>query len=103
MGLTLNGQPIAVIQIVVWLLVALVCGAIAESILGYTHIGLLGSTGVGLIGALAGSWLASALHLPSLIVLSIAGVNVELVWALLGSILLVLIGSTFRYRRTRYY
>ncbi len=103
MGLTLNGQPIALIQIAVWIVVALICGAIAESMLGYTHIGLLGSTGVGLIGALAGSWIAAVLHLPPLITLSIANVNIEVVWALLGSIVLVLIGSSFRYRRRRYY
>ncbi len=103
MGLTLNGQSITLIQIVVWLLVAVVCGAVAEAILGYTHVGLLGSTGVGLIGALLGSWLASVAHLPPLLIVSIAGIDIELIWALVGSILLVLIGSTFRYRRSRNY
>jgi len=61
-----NGSVLSLTQIIVWLVIALICGAVAQALLGYSHIGLLSATALGLLGALVGTWLASALRLPSM-------------------------------------
>src|SRR5438128_1359517 len=43
------------------LIIAGVCGSLAQAIAGYTHGGCLVSIVLGLIGALLGTWLARAL------------------------------------------
>ncbi|GAC1386845.1 MAG: hypothetical protein NVS4B8_09890 [Herpetosiphon sp.] len=99
MGLSFNGHPIALVQVVVWVVVAIICGGIAEAILGYTHIGLVSSVGIGLVGALIGTWVAGALHLPPLLEISLAGVQIELVWSVLTAVLLIILVGSLRYRR----
>jgi uncharacterized membrane protein YeaQ/YmgE (transglycosylase-associated protein family) len=97
--ITFNGAVIAPTQILVWLIVALICGAMAEAALGYTHIGLLSVTALGLLGALLGTWLSQVLHLPPLLLLTLFGVQVELIWCTLGAVLLIVVLQTLRYRR----
>ncbi len=78
------------------LLVAAICGAVAEAIVGFSPGGLLASIGIGFIGAFIGVWLAHALHLPSFFTVQVAGTPIELFWTVLGAILLLLVVSVFR-------
>jgi uncharacterized membrane protein YeaQ/YmgE (transglycosylase-associated protein family) len=75
------------------LLIAAICGAIGQAIVGYSHGGCLVSTAVGLIGALLGFWLARLLDLPFLFVLNIGGEQFPVIWAIIGSTLFVAIIS----------
>jgi uncharacterized membrane protein YeaQ/YmgE (transglycosylase-associated protein family) len=95
----LNGTVLSPIQIGVWLLVALICGAVAEALLGYSHIGLLSATALGLLGTLLGTWLANTLRLPDLLTITIFGVQAELIWCTVGAILLIAITQSLRSRR----
>jgi uncharacterized membrane protein YeaQ/YmgE (transglycosylase-associated protein family) len=85
----INGVEFTLIEILVWLVVAAICGAIGSAIVGYSPGGLLASIGVGLVGAFIGTWLARALGLPALLTLTFGDVQIELVWTILGSIILV--------------
>jgi uncharacterized membrane protein YeaQ/YmgE (transglycosylase-associated protein family) len=96
---TFNGVVIAPTQMLVWLMVALISGAVAEAVLGYTHIGLLSATALGLLGALLGTWLSDLLHLPPLLLLTLFGVQVELIWCTVGAVLLIVVLQTLRYQR----
>jgi uncharacterized membrane protein YeaQ/YmgE (transglycosylase-associated protein family) len=58
-----------IIQLLILLLVAGICGAIGQAITGYSHGGCLVSIALGFIGALLGSWLAGKLGLPELVAL----------------------------------
>ena len=97
--IALNGSVLSLTQIVVWLVIALICGAVAQALLGYSHIGLLSATALGLLGALVGTWLASALRLPSMLTISIFGVQAELLWCTVGAILVIALTQTLRSRR----
>ena len=92
----LNGTVLSPIQIGVWLVIALICGAVAEALLGYSHIGLLSATALGLLGALVGTWLANLLRLPDLLTISIFGVQAELVWCTVGAILVIALSQMLR-------
>jgi uncharacterized membrane protein YeaQ/YmgE (transglycosylase-associated protein family) len=99
----LNGIEFTLIEVLVWLVVAAICGAIGAAIVGYSPGGLLASIGVGLLGAFIGDWVGRALQLPSLLVFSFGGVTIELLWTILGSVILVALVALFRRgTRTRY-
>lgn len=88
------------IGILVLFLVAAVAGAIGQSIAGYSLGGCFVSAAVGLIGALLGGWLAGALGLPELFVVSIGGWPFPVIWAIIGATLFALvIGLITRGRR----
>lgn len=104
------------IELIILLIIAGVCGALAEMIVGFSTGGFLASIVVGLIGAYLGSWLAPLLGLPP--VLSTAAIapnttapdilpfafDFDIVWSILGAVLLLLIVSLVRRprRRVRY-
>jgi uncharacterized membrane protein YeaQ/YmgE (transglycosylase-associated protein family) len=98
--LTFNGNSLSLTQLIVWLIVALLCGVVAEAIIGYSHGGMISSTILGLLGALFGTWLADLLHLPALLTFRLFDVEIELIWSILGSVLLIVILQTFRVRRS---
>src|SRR5258708_6795489 len=69
---------------VVTLIIAALCGAVAQLIVGFTRGGCITSLVVGLIGAILGSWLAAELHMPPII--AIAGIAI--VWTIIGAAIL---------------
>lgn len=84
------------------IVVGAICGAIAELIVGYSPGGFLASVAVGFVGAFIGGWLAGVLHAPAGLVVRIEGHSFDVLWTVLGSIVLLLIVSLFRrsmYRR----
>ena len=89
--------------IVVTILIAALIGALAQLLVGYTRGGCLMSLLVGLVGALLGSWIASLLRMPPLLVFG----GVDVIWTLIGSAVFILILSLVmggrRYRGVRRY
>jgi uncharacterized membrane protein YeaQ/YmgE (transglycosylase-associated protein family) len=77
------------IQFLVLLLIASVCGAIGQAIGGYSHGGCLVSIALGFIGALLGTWLASKLGLPELLAVPVGGMRFPIVWSIIGAALFV--------------
>ena len=77
------------IQLLLLLLVAGICGAIGQAITGYSHGGCLVSIALGFIGALLGSWLAGKMGLPELVALPVGGVHFPIVWSIIGAALFV--------------
>ncbi len=87
------------IQILVLLLIAGVCGALGQAITGYSHGGCLVSIALGFIGALLGSWIAGQLHLPELIVIPVGGTHFPVVWSIIGAALFVALINLISRRR----
>ncbi len=81
---------------IILLIVAGICGGIGETLGGFSGIGCLASVALGFIGALLGTWLASALGLPALFVLTIGGQAFPIVWSIIGAALFVAILGLFR-------
>lgn len=77
------------IDLLILLLVAGICGALGQAIAGYSRGGCLVSIALGFIGALLGMWLARMMGLPELIPVNIGGTNFPIVWSIIGSALFV--------------
>ena len=86
-------------QLLLLLLVAGVCGSVGRAIAGYSHGGCLVSVAVGFIGALVGSWIATKLALPEILAISVGGSRFPIVWSILRpAIFVALIGLLTRRR-----
>jgi uncharacterized membrane protein YeaQ/YmgE (transglycosylase-associated protein family) len=88
------------IQFLILLLVAGICGALGQAIVGYSHGGCLVSIALGFIGALLGTWLAGALHLPELLMIPAGGMNFPIIWSIIGAALFVALITLVTRRRT---
>ena len=77
------------LEVFVLLLVAGVCGAIGQAIVGTSRGGCLVAIAVGFVGAAIGIWLARLLALPELSTVDVGGTAFPLVWSVIGSALFV--------------
>ena len=77
------------IDLLILLLVAGICGALGQAIAGFSRGGCLVSIALGFVGALIGMWLARTMGLPELFPVNIGGTNFPIVWAIIGSALFV--------------
>jgi uncharacterized membrane protein YeaQ/YmgE (transglycosylase-associated protein family) len=75
------------IELLILLVIAAICGGIGQSLVGYSTGGCLTSIAVGIIGAYLGAWIARALDLPLLVPLTLGEVTFPLVWSIIGSAL----------------
>jgi uncharacterized membrane protein YeaQ/YmgE (transglycosylase-associated protein family) len=75
--------------ILLLLLIAAVCGSIAQALVGYSRGGCIVSIVLGFIGAFLGWWIADALNLPLLFQLNIQGQNFPVIWSIIGGALFV--------------
>lgn len=73
------------------LIIAGVCGAIGQAISGFSRGGCLVSIALGFIGALLGLKLASWLQLPELWTVKVGTTGFPIVWSIIGSALFVAI------------
>lgn len=78
-------------EFIVLLVVAGVCGSLAQSMVGYTSGGCLVTIALGFVGALLGTWLARAVGLPDIVTLMIGGQAFPVVWSIVGAALFVAI------------
>ncbi len=89
----------SLINFLLLLLVAAICGSIGQALAGYSIGGCITSTIVGFIGALLGTWLAGQLGLPEPLRVTIGGETFPVLWSIIGSALLVAILALFTRRR----
>ncbi len=92
-----------IVDFILLLIVAAICGAIAQAIVGVSLGGCLVSAVIGFIGALVGMWLARQLGLPEILTVHIGTQSFPIVWSIIGSALLLLIVSLFIRGRRRVY
>jgi uncharacterized membrane protein YeaQ/YmgE (transglycosylase-associated protein family) len=81
------------LEFVILLVVAGVCGALGQAIVGFKRGGLFVAVALGFIGALIGVWLARSLKLPELFSLKIGSTDFPIIWSIIGSALFVAILS----------
>jgi uncharacterized membrane protein YeaQ/YmgE (transglycosylase-associated protein family) len=99
-------MDISLVGFLILLALALVVGLIAKAIMGFHRGGLLTAIGLGFIGGLIGVVLANATNLPELLSVNVGGTSFPVVWALIGTILLIaivsLVTGSGRFARRRY-
>ncbi len=88
-----------ILDLIVLLLVAGVCGALGQAISGYSRGGCLVSIALGFVGAVLGVWLARNLGLPELFSVQIGATAFPIVWSIIGSALFVAVIALFTRRR----
>src|SRR4051812_2442537 len=79
--------PMTLLEFIVYLVVAGICGAIARALAGGTGGGFILSILLGFLGAFVGTWIARMLHLPEFFVLAVAGRPFPIVWSIIGGML----------------
>lgn len=77
------------IDLLILLIVAGICGALGQAISGYSRGGCLVSIALGFVGALLGMWLARAMNLPEPFAVQIGTKTFPIVWSIIGSALFV--------------
>ncbi len=87
-------------QFLILLIIAGVCGSVAQSLVGYSRGGCLASIVIGFIGALLGGWLAAKFGLPELLAISIGGSSFPIVWTIIGASLFVAVLALISGRRS---
>lgn len=89
----------SLIDLLVLLLIAGVCGSLGQAISGYSRGGCLAAIALGFIGALIGAWLARSFGLPELFAVNVGGTRFPIIWSIIGSALFVAIISLLTRRR----
>jgi len=89
-----------ILDVIVLLLIAGVCGSIGQAISGFSRGGCLVSIALGFIGAVLGMWLSRQLGLPELFSVRIGSTNFPIVWSIIGAALFVAIISLLTRRTT---
>ena len=89
-----------ILDLVVLLIIAGLCGALGQAITGFSRGGCLVSIALGFIGALLGMWLARSLGLPELFSVQIGTTSFPIIWSIIGSALFVAIIALVSRSRT---
>jgi uncharacterized membrane protein YeaQ/YmgE (transglycosylase-associated protein family) len=84
----------------VLLLIAGVCGTLGQAISGFSRGGCLVSIALGFIGALIGLWLARQLNLPELFAVQVGTKQFPVIWSIVGSAIFVAIISLLTRNRS---
>jgi uncharacterized membrane protein YeaQ/YmgE (transglycosylase-associated protein family) len=71
-------------EILVLLLIAGICGGLAQTLAGFSRGGCLVSIVMGFIGALLGTWLARMTGLPELFAIRIGDTSFPIIWSIIG-------------------
>lgn len=85
----------SILEFLLLLLIAGVCGSIGQSIAGYSKGGCIVSIVLGFIGALLGSWISVQLNMPEIFNVSIGGNEFPVIWSIIGSVIFVVIVGIF--------
>jgi uncharacterized membrane protein YeaQ/YmgE (transglycosylase-associated protein family) len=88
-----------ILDVIVLLLIAGVCGALGQAISGFSRGGCLVSIALGFVGAVLGMWLARQMGLPELFSIRIGNTNFPIIWSIIGSALFVAIISLLTRQR----
>lgn len=87
------------LDVIILLIVAGICGSLGQAITGYSRGGCLASIALGFIGALLGMWLARVMKLPELFAVDIGTTHFPIVWSIIGSALFVAVIALLTRRR----
>jgi uncharacterized membrane protein YeaQ/YmgE (transglycosylase-associated protein family) len=90
---------VTVIDFLLLLLIAGICGSLAQAMVGYSHGGCLVAIVLGFIGALLGSLLARKLQLPEPFMVKLGGQDFPVIWSIIGAALFSAVLSLFTRRR----
>jgi uncharacterized membrane protein YeaQ/YmgE (transglycosylase-associated protein family) len=78
------------------IIIAGICGSIAQSLVGFSKGGCVLSIVTGFIGALIGGWISKHFSLPDFFIIHIGGKSFPVVWSIIGAIIFTaILGALF--------
>lgn len=83
-------------ELVILLIIAAICGAVGQSLAGFDLGGCFVSIIVGFIGAYIGLWIAGKFGLPEIFAITVGGKTFPIVWAVIGSAVFTLVIGLIR-------
>ncbi len=83
-------------ELIVYLVIALLCGLVGQMLAGRSIGGYIVSTVVGLMGALLGGYLARSIGAPEPLPVVIGGQSIPLLWAIIGAALVTFVVAAFQ-------
>ncbi len=89
------------VEVLILLAVAAVCGAIGQIIAGFSRGGFIVAIILGFIGAMIGMWMARNLNLPEPLMIQVGTVTFPILWSIIGSAVFIAIIGLMT-RRTYY-
>ena len=89
----------SVVEFLLLLLIAGICGSLAQALSGYSHGGCLVAIVLGFIGAILGTGLARWAGLPELITVQLGDRSFPIVWSIIGAALFSAVLSFIARRR----
>ncbi len=95
-------MSMTILDVIILLIIAAVCGFIAQAIAGYSRGGLIVAIVLGFIGALFGVWIARALGLPELFSITVGNQPFPIVWSIIGGTLFMAVVGALTRRRSYY-
>jgi uncharacterized membrane protein YeaQ/YmgE (transglycosylase-associated protein family) len=79
----------SLLDFILLVVVAGICGSLAQSIAGYSRRGFLTSIALGFVGALLGSWLSRSFGLGEVLALHVGDRVFPVVWSIIGAAIFV--------------
>lgn len=79
------------LEFLLLLFIAGICGSLGQAIAGYSRGGCIVSIVVGFIGALLGSWLSTQIGLPEIFSIEVGGRQFPIIWSIIGSVVFVVV------------
>ena len=79
------------LELLVLLLIAGVCGSLGQALVGVSRGGCLVSIVLGFIGAVLGMWVARNLGVPEIFTIRVGDTDFPILWSVVGSALFVAI------------
>ncbi len=76
-----------ILEFLLLLVIAGICGGIAQTLSGYTHRGCLATIALGFIGALLGTYLQRVTGLPEILTIPVGERAFPIIWSVIGGVL----------------
>ncbi len=89
----------SLVELLILLVIAGVCGAIGQQIAGSSRGGCLTTIAIGFIGAFLGTWLAREAGLPELFSITVDDTSFPILWSIIGGALFVAVISLISGKR----
>jgi uncharacterized membrane protein YeaQ/YmgE (transglycosylase-associated protein family) len=81
------------------LVVAGVCGGVAQALVGFSRGGCFVSIAVGFVGALLGMWFQKLAGVPELLTIEVGDTKFPIVWSIIGGVVFVAVVALISPRR----
>jgi len=88
------------IDVIVLLIIAGLCGALGQAITGFSRGGCLVSIALGFVGAILGMWMQRQMGLPEPFAVKVGTTTFPIVWSIIGSAIFVAVIALLTRSRT---